>query len=46
MNDSHLCAACWTRTDPLTEHRSEVEPGLVFHPDDCPGGCDSREEHR
>lgn len=35
-----LCAACETPTDPLTEHRSEVEPPLVFHPECCWGGCD------
>lgn len=33
-----LCANCFTKTDPLTEHRSEVEPPLVFCPDCCPGG--------
>lgn len=40
----HLCANCFTSTHSLTEHRSEVDPPAVFHPDCCPGGCDSPED--
>lgn len=40
-----ICAACDTTTDRLTEHRSEVEPPAVFHPECCPGGCDAADEH-
>lgn len=41
----HVCARCATGTNSLTEHRSEVDP-IEFHPECCPGGCDSPEDHR
>lgn len=40
----HICERCGGDTNSLTEHRSEVE-AVVFHPDCCPGGCDSIGEH-
>lgn len=42
---NHACARCGGKTDSLTEHRSEVEP-TVHHPECCPGGCDSPNDHQ
>lgn len=38
------CGICEAKTDRLTEHYSEVDPPTVFHPECCPGGCDSAGE--
>lgn len=41
---NHVCARCETTTNSLSEHRSEVDDS-TFHPECCPGGCDSPADH-